>query len=122
MYTNGHGHMLIKMNALLPVADTKTPETDQGSMIRFLGELCWFPAAAVSDYLQWEQTDSLSARATIRYAGLTGTGNFHFSPTGGCCALMPRGITIAKAAPPWRPGKCAIPPGKHSRRTGTRRK
>ncbi len=81
-YQEGHGHMLIKAFSLFPVADSKGPETDQGSMLRYLAETCWFPSAAVREYIRWEQLDSVSAKATMRYGGVEASGTFHFTEEG----------------------------------------
>ncbi len=82
LFEDGKGHMLIKAASLIPVADAKGPETDQGALIRFLAEICWFPSAATVDYIAWEPVDSLSARATMRYGGTAGSGVFSFTPEG----------------------------------------
>ena len=81
-YANGRGHMLIKLLALFPVADAKGPETDQGSMVRYLAETIWFPTAALSDYLTWEALDAASARVTMSYGGVTAAGVFRFNAQG----------------------------------------
>ncbi len=81
-YVDGRGQMLIKLLGWFPVADAGGPETDQGAMLRNLAEICWFPGAALSDYIQWEQPDSLSAKATMTNGGITASGIFHFNPEG----------------------------------------
>ncbi len=81
-YMDGKGHMLIKLLALVPVADAKGPETDQGTLLRFLGETVWFPQAALSDYIAWEPVDDTSAKATMSYGGITASGIFRFKENG----------------------------------------
>lgn len=81
-YENGRGNMLIKLMSLFPIANAKGPETDQGTMLRNLAEICWFPSAALNDYIRWEQLDSLSAKATMTYGGLTAPGIFRFNADG----------------------------------------
>lgn len=81
-YVDGRGNMLIKLLSLFPIADAKGPETDQGAMLRNLAEICWFPSAALSDYIQWEQIDSLAAKATMTYGGITASGVFRFNADG----------------------------------------
>lgn len=81
-YVDGHGNMLIKLLALVPIADAKGPETDQGSLLRNLGEICWIPSAALRDYIRWEQPDSLSAKATMTHGGITASGVFRFDAAG----------------------------------------
>lgn len=81
-YENGEGHMLIKLLSLLTVADAKGKETDQGTMLRNLAEIVWFPSAALNDYIQWEQIDSTTAKATMTYGGITASGLFKFDANG----------------------------------------
>ncbi len=81
-YIQGHGNMLIKALGLFPVADAKGPAIDQGSLLRNLAEICWFPAAALREYIQWEPLDSLSAKATMTNGGISASGIFRFTPAG----------------------------------------
>ena len=81
-YENGKGHMLIKLLSLIPVADAKGKETDQGTMLRYLAEIVWFPSAALNDYIQWEQIDSTTAKAMMTYGGITASGLFKFDANG----------------------------------------
>ncbi len=81
-YEEGQGHMLIKALWLVPIADAKGPAIDQGSMLRFLAEICWCPSAAVADYIRWEPVDSLSARAVMSYGDVEASGVFTFTPDG----------------------------------------
>ncbi len=81
-YENGKGYMTIKLLSLFPVADAKGPETDQGAMVRYLAEICWLPSAALSTYITWEQVDSTSAKATMRYGGIEASAVFTFTPEG----------------------------------------
>ncbi|QHT71309.1 hypothetical protein GXP67_33965 [Rhodocytophaga rosea] len=81
-YENGQGHMLIKALSLITVADAHGKETDQGTMLRYLGEMVWFPSAALSEYITWETIDASSARATMSYGGISAPGIFRFSAQG----------------------------------------
>lgn len=79
---DGHGHMLIKALSLYPVADAHGPQTDQGTLLRYLAEICWFPDAALQPYIRWTAVDSLTANATLKSVEMNVTGTFHFSPNG----------------------------------------
>ena len=81
-YENGKGHMLIKLLSLITVADAEGKETDQGTMLRYLAEIVWFPSAALNDYIQWKQVDSTTAKATMNYGGITASGLFKFNADG----------------------------------------
>ena len=74
--------MLIKVLSLVKVADAKGKEIDQGTMLRYLAETMWFPSAALSRYIKWEEVDAGSARATMTYGGITASGVFTFNPMG----------------------------------------
>jgi hypothetical protein len=81
-YENGEGHMLIKLFSLIPVVDAEGEEIDQGALLRYLGEMVWYPSAALNDYIVWEGMDSTTAKATMSYEGITASGIFKFDENG----------------------------------------
>lgn len=78
----GKGHMLIKLLSLITVADGKGKEIDQGSLVRYLAEIAYFPAAALADYITWEAVADNSAQATISVVGIEASGTFTFDNEG----------------------------------------
>lgn len=81
-FVDGKGQMLIKMNSLVNVVNAEGEKVDEGSLQRFLGEMVWFPALAVSPYVSWEELDDLCARATLKYKNTEGSGTFYFDEKG----------------------------------------
>lgn len=81
-YLGGHGHMRICAAGTVPVVDAAGPEIDQGSLLRFLGEMVWFPSAALSPYLHWRGFDDRVAEATMSHHGLTLSARFSFDDKG----------------------------------------
>lgn len=81
LYRN-HGHMLIKLLSLITVADSRGKEIDQGSLVRYLAETVYFPAAALSDFITWEAVSDNSAKATISVEGSKTSGTFVFDDKG----------------------------------------
>ncbi|MDD2422291.1 MAG: hypothetical protein PHC60_09395 [Heliobacteriaceae bacterium] len=81
-YNAGNGNMLIKLVSLITVVDARGEEIDQGTLLRYLGETVWFPTAALSSYIKWEDIDANSARATMSYKGVTAAAVFHFNQQG----------------------------------------
>lgn len=81
-FIDGHGGMLITINALLPVVNERGPKLDEGTLQRFLGEVVWFPAMALSPYITWEDLDDTSARATMQYKNTEADGTFYFNEQG----------------------------------------
>lgn len=78
----GHGNMLIKLFALITVADGKGREIDQGSLVRYLAEIAWFPSAALSPAISWKELDEDSALATMRVGDIEVNGTFFFDQEG----------------------------------------
>ena len=78
----GRGNMLIKLLGLFTVGDESGPEMDQGTLVRYLSEIIWFPSAALCDYIHWGPIDINSAKATIEYQGVCGSAVFHFNEKG----------------------------------------
>jgi hypothetical protein len=81
-YAAGRGHMLIKAASYLKVVDEADEKIAQGALLRFLGEIVWFPSAALSPHIEWQPVDDTAARATIRHAGLTASAVFAFGDDG----------------------------------------
>lgn len=81
-YAKGHGHMLILLLSLYPVADTNGNEIDQATLLRYLSEIIWYPSAALSSYITWEETSPNTAKATMNYGGVSASGTFTFYASG----------------------------------------
>ncbi len=81
-YIDGKGHMLIKLLSLIPVADSQGEEIDQGSLLRYLAEMVWYPGAALEPYISWEAVDDTKAKATMSFGKITASGLFEFNKMG----------------------------------------
>lgn len=82
-FEGGKGEMVIKLLSLIPVAKAKNDEkVNQATLQRYLAEIVWFPSASLSEYIKWETIDDYSARATMKYKGTKGSGEFHFDKDG----------------------------------------
>ncbi len=54
MFKDGKGSMIIKVLSLINVVnDSNNEKINQGTLQRYLGEITWFPTAAVSPYIKW---------------------------------------------------------------------
>jgi len=81
-YLHRHGNMLIHALYAIPIADSSGPEIDQGTLMRFLAEIIWFPTAALSRYIRWEYLTETKARATIENGVTSVSGIFSFDLDG----------------------------------------
>lgn len=82
-FQNGKGNMLIKILGLIPVVDEKSHEKlDESTFQRYLGEISWFPSAALSPYITWQEIDAYSAKAIMDYEGTKGEVTYHFNENG----------------------------------------
>jgi hypothetical protein len=79
---HGRGEMEIKAASLVNLVHARGDAIDQGSLLRFLGELVWFPSAALSPYLEWEPIDDGRARATFRQGAASVSATFEFNESG----------------------------------------
>jgi hypothetical protein len=82
LYRSGEASMEMRLLSLAPVANKTGGGLNQGDLLRFLGELQWFPAAALADYIAWETVDTDSARATMTYGGVAASMTFRFGADG----------------------------------------
>ncbi|MFW6259650.1 MAG: DUF6920 family protein, partial [Tangfeifania sp.] len=81
-FMNGKGQMLIKMNSLFNVVNESGEKIDEGTLQRYLGEIVWFPSAALHPAIKWKKLDENSARATLEVAETKASGTFHFNENG----------------------------------------
>jgi hypothetical protein len=81
-YKAGHGHMFGKVAGLYPIFDARGPELDQGTMMRYLNEMTWFPIALLSDYVTWQAVDAHSFDVTFTDCGRSVTARFLIDDAG----------------------------------------
>jgi hypothetical protein len=79
---NGHGRMQIKLLSLVNLVNDSDEKIDQGSLQRWLAEICWFPQAALMPYIHWEMINDHAARARLNWKGVEAIVNFYFNEDG----------------------------------------
>ena len=52
-YENGHGSMYGRLAGLKTIFDVSGDKMDQGSMMRYLNEVIWFPTAYLGENMRW---------------------------------------------------------------------
>jgi len=81
-YKAGHGHMFGKVAGLYTIFDARGPELDQGTLMRYLNEMTWFPIALLSDYVTWQAVDDHSFDVTFTDCGKSVTARFIIDEAG----------------------------------------
>jgi hypothetical protein len=81
-YASGHGHMYGKIARIFTVFDARGEELDQGTMMRYLSEMIWFPIAYLGENIRWEAVDDESARVTFTDGGRSVSGQMYFDAEG----------------------------------------
>jgi hypothetical protein len=81
-YQNGEGNMLIKPLYIFTAADSRGEQINQGTLLRYMAEMAWFPQSAASEYLRWEFIDDHQARVTMEYGGTSASGVYLFNDDG----------------------------------------
>ena len=79
---DGRTRMFIQAGGLVTVADGTGEKFDQGGLLRYLGEIIWFPSAALAPSISWEPIDDTKAKATISHRGTTASAVFEFDDRG----------------------------------------
>ena len=83
IYIDGTGNLKVKLLSLIKIVDAKGRETDQGELLRWLGEAPLFPTALLpSENLRWEPMDNDSAKVIFTDENLTIEGVFCFNEEG----------------------------------------
>ncbi len=82
MYSGGKGNMYIKLPSFVTIADAKGYEIDQGSALRYLAEMVWFPTAYLNEYISYKPIDDNSCEITMDYQGITASAVLHFNDIG----------------------------------------
>jgi len=81
-YIDGHGRMEVRLARVRTLADLRGPEMDEASLLRFLNELAWLPAAYLLPCIRWAEVDDTHARVSITDAGRTVAATMTFARTG----------------------------------------
>jgi hypothetical protein len=82
-YLDGQGSIRMKMLSLYPVADESGgAEMNEASLMRYLNEMMWFPAAFLGDNVTWTPIDDASAKVTIDDRGINATATLFFDAEG----------------------------------------
>jgi len=100
-YVNGLGRMFIKAGGLITVADGTGPTFDQGTALRFLGEIIWFPSAALAPYVRWEPIDERHARATLAFKNVNTSAVFEFDERGRFAGMAAQRYYDGKSLETW---------------------
>ena len=100
MYAEGHGRMLVKVASLWPVANAEGGQMDQASMMRYLNEMMWFPAAFLAGNISFEAVDDSSARVTLTDHGRTATATLFFDTQGRLTDFVAKRYRTAGASDP----------------------
>lgn len=79
---DGRGRMTMILLALIKVVDASGASLDQGAAMRYLQEIVWFPAAALSESIVWTPIDPLTAEATLSLETIRVSGLFRFDEGG----------------------------------------
>lgn len=81
-FIDGKGQMLIKLNSVINIVKEEGEKIDEAALQRYLAEILWYPTMAISEYIEWEEIDENSAKATLTYGGTSGSGTFFFDENG----------------------------------------
>jgi hypothetical protein len=83
MAVAGKGSMRVLLDCSVTLVDARGPELDQGSALRLLAEMPWYPTSLFdARSVTWAPIDARHARATLCYGGTEVSGVFEFGADG----------------------------------------
>lgn len=82
VYAGGRGRMQVTLAGLIKLWDLEGDQMDQGSLMRYLNEMVWFPTAFLGANTTWSPIDERSAQVSISDHGRTATASMHFDELG----------------------------------------
>jgi hypothetical protein len=89
-YKDGHSHMHGKLAGLFTVVEGSGEEVDQGTMVRYLQEMSWFPVAYLGANVSWTEVDDHAADVTLHDSGKSVTGRMYFDDDGRMLTFIAR--------------------------------
>ncbi len=81
-YKDGSGHMFGKVAGLFTIFDLTGEKLDQGTMLRYLNEMTWFPIAFLGENIAWQGIDDHSAQVTFTDHGKSVSARLFFDDDG----------------------------------------
>lgn len=81
-YLDGAGSIAMKMLSAFPVADERGEAMNAASLMRYLNEMMWFPAAFLGDNVRWRGLDDHAAEVTLTDRGMSATATLRFADDG----------------------------------------
>ena len=73
----------MKLLSLWNMADVSgNEEIDSGSLVRWLAEICWSPAMALTPAIKWQAIDTVTAQAIVTAGNTRVSGIFYFNTNG----------------------------------------
>jgi len=81
-YQDGHGHMYGKLAGLFTLFDARGPQIDQGTLLRYLGEMIWFPTAFLGENITWQSVNGNTAQVDLTDGSQTVTARMSFDAAG----------------------------------------
>jgi len=102
MFVAGKGSMLVLLDDTVPIADARGPQLDQGSALRLLAEMVWYPTSLFdARTVTWSAIDADHARATLRFKEGEVSGIFEFGPDGLPVRMTAERFTDKGELRPW---------------------
>ncbi len=81
-FLNNKGEVKVSFLGLKTIAVAAGKEVNQGSLLRYLGELVWFPSGLLDKRITWTERDAHSLNAVLTVGDLSVTGVFYFNREG----------------------------------------
>ena len=81
-YLNGRGEVKVNFSGIKNIEVSKGSTIDSGALLRYFGELAYYPQGFLDNRITWEEINSNTVKGTLMLKDITVSGTFYFNEEG----------------------------------------
>jgi len=81
-YLNGRGEVRVSFSGLKDIEVSKGSTIDSGALLRYFGELAYYPQGFLDNHITWEEINPNTVKGTLMLKDITVSGTFYFNEEG----------------------------------------
>ncbi len=81
-YMNGRGEVKVSFSGLKNIEVSKGSTINNGALLRYFGELAYYPQGFLDKRISWEEINSNTVKGTLKLKDIAVSGTFYFNEEG----------------------------------------
>lgn len=81
-YLNGKGEVKVSFSGIKNIEVLKGSTIDNGALLRYFGELAYYPQGFLDNRITWEEINSNAVKGTLQLKDIAVSGTFYFNEKG----------------------------------------